>query len=94
MIKSSPIVVDLSNLNTDGNNEDIDSFAFNTIAEIGYSTTKDLAKISIIYEDERGSEIVFDDTNLDGTAEAHIADNHFSGKYSFKSATAGIFMEL
>ena len=35
-----------------------------------------------------GSEIVFDDHDLDGTAEAHIADNYFSGKYSFQVSNA------
>ena len=73
-----PITIDSSEI----------SHEFGDVAVIKYSADKDVAKVSITFEGDDGAKIVFDDHNLDGTAEAHLVDNTLvSGKYLFKSAS-------
>ena len=64
------------------------SHEFGDVAVIKYSASNDVAKVSITFEGDDGAKIVFDDHNLDGTAEAYLSDNTLvSGSYAFKSAT-------
>ncbi len=64
------------------------SHEFGDVAVIKYSASSDVAKVSITFGGDDGAQIVFDDHNLDGTAEAYLSDNTLvSGAYAFKSAT-------
>ena len=64
------------------------SHEFGDVAVIKYSASSDVAKVSITFGGDDGAQIVFDDNNLDGKAEAYLSDNTLvSGSYAFKSAT-------